>query len=144
MMEQHQVQVFATTVQKTNELLQDIEDYFGWNDRHAAYLALRCVLHTLRDRLPVEPAVAFGAQLPMLVRGFYYEGWKPSQVPIRMNQAQFIWEVERCMNQPVVDNAAGIIHGVLVTLANHIDPLEIAKIQKILPPDLAELVNIAV
>ena len=39
----------------------------------------------IRD--PVVPTVnevaALGVQLPMLVRGFYYEGWKPADKPLR-------------------------------------------------------------
>ena len=47
-----------------------------WEDKpHKAYMALRTVLHALRDRLTVEEAIQLGAQLPMLIRGFYYEGW---------------------------------------------------------------------
>lgn len=41
-----------------------------WQDRHAAYLALRATLHALRDRLTVEEVAELGAQLPMLIRGF--------------------------------------------------------------------------
>jgi len=43
-------------------------------DRHHADVALSAVLHALRDRLTVSEAAQLGAQLPMLVRGFYYEG----------------------------------------------------------------------
>jgi len=47
-------------------------------------LALRAILHTLRDRITVEEVAQLGAQLPMLVRGFYYEGWDPTGKPVRV------------------------------------------------------------
>jgi uncharacterized protein (DUF2267 family) len=36
------------------------------------------VLHCLRDPLTIDEAVQLGAQLPMLVHGFYYEAWDPT------------------------------------------------------------------
>ena len=53
----------------------------GWDDRQKAYMTLRSILHALRDRLPPAEAVDLGAQLPMLMRGFYYEGWHPANKP---------------------------------------------------------------
>ena len=44
---------------------------------------MRATLHALRDRLTVEEAAQFAAQLPMLIRGFYYEGWNPTDKPVR-------------------------------------------------------------
>ncbi len=55
--------LFDTTVQTTNEWLQDVEAAVG-ADRQVAYRALRAVLHALRDRLPVEEAAEPGDQLP--------------------------------------------------------------------------------
>jgi hypothetical protein len=49
---------------------------------------LKGVLQALRDRLKVEEAVQFGAQFPMLVRGFDYEGWRPAQVPLRIRRKE--------------------------------------------------------
>ena len=65
--------IFDGTLQKTQIWLNELMTALDWeNHPHKAYLALRTVLHALRDRLTVEEAVQLGAQLPMLVRGFYY------------------------------------------------------------------------
>jgi len=70
---------FDTMVGKANRHLKDVECGLRWpkERRKQSYAALRAVLYPLRDRLPVETAVQFGAQLPTIVRGVYYDGWKP-------------------------------------------------------------------
>lgn len=68
------LEVFDATTQKTNEWLDEIMFELALEERHTAYAALRGTLHALRDRLPLEETAHLGAQLPMLVRGFYYEG----------------------------------------------------------------------
>jgi uncharacterized protein (DUF2267 family) len=45
--------VFDSTIQKTNIWLNDLQRQGGFPDRHAAYQALRVTLHALRDRLPL-------------------------------------------------------------------------------------------
>src|SRR5262245_44369731 len=55
----------------------------GWEDREQVYHGLRSVLHALRNRLTVDEAADLGAQLPLLIRGLYYEGWDPSSTPVR-------------------------------------------------------------
>ncbi|MFF4089057.1 DUF2267 domain-containing protein [Streptomyces nigra] len=81
---------FDTMVDKANRLLKDIEEAFGWpkERRKQSYAALRAVLHPLRDRLPVETAVQFGAQMPTLIRGIYYDGWKPADSPVKMSNEE--------------------------------------------------------
>lgn len=138
-MTQDHVSVFETTLQKTNELLNMMCDRFGWTDKHRSYGALRGVLHALRDRLPIESAVAFGAQLTMLIRGFYYEGWKPSAVPLKMKRDEFLAEVEEAIVLPVTQTTEEIVAGTIQMLATHIDPAELVKIKKVLPKDIVSL-----
>src|SRR6185503_1370773 len=67
--------VFDRASHRANQWLDELNLELGWDERYDAYIALRAVLQGLRDVLPLEEVVDFGAQLPMVVRGFYYEGW---------------------------------------------------------------------
>jgi uncharacterized protein (DUF2267 family) len=69
--------VFDRTLQITNIWLDEIMEEVG-PDRQVAWHMLSATLRTLRDRVPLELAAHFGAQLPLLVRGVCYD-----QQPVR-------------------------------------------------------------
>jgi uncharacterized protein (DUF2267 family) len=131
---------FETTLHKTNAWLADIQRRLAWNDRHRAWSALRAVLHVLRDRLPLEEAVALGAQLPLLVRGAYYEGWKPNGKPERIRRKEeFIERVRSELRGYDEEDFEEIVNVVFDVLAEHISPGEAEHLARLLPKHLAEL-----
>ena len=134
---------FTTTVDKTNRILHEIEDAFDWprDRRHQSYAALRSVLHALRDRLTVEEAAQLGAQLPMLVRGIYYEGWDPTRTPMKMNREEFLGRVRREFSYDVAGGIEAVVRTVLGTLRRHITKGEWDDIVSAMPKDLATAIS---
>jgi uncharacterized protein (DUF2267 family) len=132
--------VFDRTLQKTNLWLDELgADLMV--DRHHAYRALRAVLHVLRDRLPPAAAVELAAQLPMLVRGFYYEGWVPSATPTHVRHVEeLLAEVcERLVPESDPSYGEEVILAVLGLLARHLTDGELDTVKGCLPRELRSL-----
>lgn len=132
------VDAFDTTLEKTYAWLNELADELGTGNRRQAYEVLRAFLHALRDRLPVESAANLGAQLPMLVRGFYYEGWDPTHKPQKMHLEEFLEHVRReaRLDQDEVEAA---VRAASRTLQHHVTEGELAKSLGILPNDIFRL-----
>jgi|GEM_PF-4728014 len=83
------------SMQKTKEWLHDVQDELEWEDEKKVYIAFKAVIQTLRDRLPVEEAIELGDELPMVMKGIYYDGYTPRRKPEKIkNQAQFFQKVQ--------------------------------------------------
>ena len=130
---------FDNAVQKANIWLKDLMERMRWQDRHRAYSALRVVLHALRDHLPADEVVALGAQMPMLVRGFYYEGWKPvdKQLKERKKEA-FLSHISEAFRDPDMDPEQ-VVPAVFQVLTDHMTRGEIEGVKHCLPKDFRSL-----
>jgi len=132
--------VFDTTIEKSNLILKEIEAQFGWEGRrNQSYLALRSVLHALRDRLPIDEAVNFSAQLPLLIKGVFFDGWSTEKVPIKMNRPQFEQYVSKQFKFDTGEGIDEVIRVVLNSVFDNIDPAEADKIINSLPKDINNL-----
>jgi uncharacterized protein (DUF2267 family) len=134
-------EVFDNTMQKTQVWLNDVMQELDWEGKpHKAYLALRTVLHALRDRLTVEEAMQLGAQLPMLVRGFYYEGWTLKKKPHKeRHKEQFLDHVREAFRGDVTVNPQQLVRAVFRVLQRHTSPGEIDDVKHVMPKALQEL-----
>ncbi|MFI6763153.1 DUF2267 domain-containing protein [Micromonospora sp. NPDC050417] len=133
---------FEASIEKTNLILQEIEQAYGWpkQRRNQSYAALRTVLQLLRDRLPVQESVQFAAQLPTLVRGVYFEGWEPSDVPIKLNRDDFLYEVGQGFPYEVEGGPEGVVQTVLDALRRHISQGEWDDVRSTMPKDLQPII----
>lgn len=133
--------LFASTIQKTHLWVNDVMRRLDWDDPHRAFSTLRAVLHTLRDSLSVDEAAALGAQLPLLVRGAYYEGWQPAHMPRRVKlQRDFLDHVAEQLHgyEGLVDIEEAT-RAVLGTLSDHVSSGEAEHLARILPVDVSLL-----
>jgi uncharacterized protein (DUF2267 family) len=134
------VTVLDHTVQETNVWLRIVAEQLHFEDRHHAYIALRAVLHALRDRLPPEVAVHLGAQLPTLLRGVYYEGWHLAGKPTKQRSVQkFSDHVLKELPPQFPMDPLTVVRGVFETLWEKLDPGEFAKLMDHLPASLRTL-----
>jgi uncharacterized protein (DUF2267 family) len=134
------LEVFDTTVHKTNSWLKEVMQEIHRDDRRKAYLALRATLHALRDRLTVEEVAQLGAQLPMLIRGFYYEGWDPTDKPLKLRDKQeFLGLVAEEFRTDDTLNPELIARAVFKVLADRVTAGEIEDVKHVMPAEIREL-----
>jgi uncharacterized protein (DUF2267 family) len=140
-MSQTGLAAFDSTIHTTNVWLHEIEEELGWqDDRPRAYHALRAVLHALRDRLTVDEVAALAAQLPLLVRGIYYDGWHPGGKPLReRKKAEFLGHIADAFQRDWDVNPEKVVQAVFRVLRRHVSVGEIEGIKHILPEEIRNL-----
>jgi uncharacterized protein (DUF2267 family) len=134
--------IIERSVEKANVWLKELAEALGDEDRHYAYRALRAVLHTLRDRMTVEVAAKFAAQLPTLIRGIYYEDWTPSRTPLAIHDVDaFLDRVAKEGRMAGETEASLAVTAVMGVLRAHLTPGEIDGVLAVLPDKLRVLIE---
>jgi uncharacterized protein (DUF2267 family) len=131
--------VFDRTLEITNVWLDEIMTDLG-PDRQVAWKVLSTVLHKLRDRLQLGLAANLGAQLPLLVRGVYYDQFQPARLPTEIDsREEFVAEVARWLSdiRPVDPDKA--VQSVFKLLSHHCTPELIENVRAALPKSLRDV-----
>lgn len=134
--------LFQNSLEKTEDWMDDVMAELGYDDPAAAYSTLRAVLHVLRDRLTPGEAADLASNMPMIVRGFYYEGWRPAaeERPERYrHKEEFLDRVSAIYSRLQDDDVEKAVAGIFRVLSRHIPQGEIADIKGQLPEDVRSL-----
>lgn len=128
------------SVDITNVWLAELAASLGTDDRQHAYRILRAFLHTLRDGLSVGESADLVAQLPIVLRGVYFQNWQPHRRPRRYHdRCAFL---RRFAEEAGLENEADVQYAAataLGELSRHVSVGEVGDLMRVLPPDVREL-----
>jgi len=125
------------TVQLTHAWINELDELLGWRNKARSYRLLRTVLQTLRDWLPVNEAADFAAQLPTLLRGVFYEQWRPGTTPVKhRSKADFLARIDHAFVGEPVLSATAAASIAFQFLSTKIAAGEISDIRHALPADV--------
>ncbi|MGI1661579.1 DUF2267 domain-containing protein [Palleronia sp. KMU-117] len=129
----HAPQVVAEWV---NLICEDLE----WDDQGRAYMLLRETLHAVRDYLSVDEAADLSAQLPVLIRGIYFDGWIPSRTPAHpRSKEDFLGRISAPFTETPLDDAERAASAVFDVLRRKISEGEFGQVANAMRKPLRDL-----
>ena len=136
--EASQAHLFDKALSKTRQWLKELELELGMDNPNEAWRALRAVLHTVRDRLPVNECAELASQLPVMIAGMYYTGWTPADKPVKTRSLDDFMDTV-AGQLPKGQDPLRITRGVIRVLERHISSGEIKDVRRNFPEHLREL-----
>jgi uncharacterized protein (DUF2267 family) len=136
------LEVFDATIQRSNTWIKELMQELNSSDHRKTYLAFRSVLHGLRDHLPISDAIYVGEQLPMLIRGLYFEHWEPAGKPLPLRtRGDFVAVVSNYMVRDGDSDAnpEAVVRAVFRLLDRKSTDGEIEDLQHVMPLALLDL-----
>ena len=135
------LEVIARNVQLIHAWVEGVDLQMGWGDPHKSFRLLRGWLHALRDSLPLSDVGNLSAQLPLIVRGLFFEQWKPTAVHVRMDSSTFLQRLDSEIYPDHLDNPALAAASVFSVFRSHIGEEEVNKLMHVLPHGIRELLS---
>jgi uncharacterized protein (DUF2267 family) len=133
------LEVIDHTVQLTHEWINELAERLDWSNHRNVFHLLRLTLTSLRDILDHIEAAQFSAQLPIIVRGVFYEGWRPSDTPLEDRQkSAFVDRIDAVFSDYPEYRGEQDIHTVFKFLNGRISEGELQDIRGTLPSSIRD------
>lgn len=139
-MSSRSIHVFDRTTHEAHEWVNDLNGRLGWSSERDALRLMRVVLCKLRDHLPANEMAQLSAQLPIMLRGMFFEGWQPKNTPVHeRHAATFIAAVDAQVGEVADYRGVADIRAVLELINARISRGEVEDVRANLPTELQEL-----
>jgi uncharacterized protein (DUF2267 family) len=133
------LEVFDRTLQTTHIWLDEIIDELH-TDRHTAWHVLGAVMRPLRDRLPPALSAHLSAELPLLIRGSYFDQWRPGAETLKMRSLpEFLERVSDGLRDTKPIGSMDAVRTVFSVLDRHLDHGQAEKVRQALPEEIRAL-----
>jgi uncharacterized protein (DUF2267 family) len=130
------MQKLGGALAETEKWIDDLMRRLDWHDRGKVYAALLGTLHALRDSLPRDEAICVGAQMPLLLRGLYYEGWHPTARMSAKNRDAFLERIHEAVHRDPGIDTEQVAHAVFALLSARLSPSELEEAKAATPKPL--------
>lgn len=134
------IHVFERTTHEAHEWVNNLAGRTGWQSERDVLRLLRTVLCKIRDHLPVNEMAQFSAQLPLILRGMFFEGWQPKVTPVReRHAADFIADLDDKVGDVIDYQGLSDIKAVFNVINDQISRGEVEDVRACLPQELRDL-----
>ena len=134
------LEVIDHTVQLTHEWINELADRLDWSNQRGVFHLLRATLTNLRDLLGHNEAAQLSAQFPILIRGVFYEGWRPSDTPLKdRSKDSFIERIDANIREYPEYRGEEDIYTVFALLNTRITEGEIRDVRNSLPSTIRDI-----
>ena len=134
------LKIIDESVQQANLWINEADYRIGWANKQRAYRLLRATLHAVRDHLGVDEAAQLAAQMPIFIRGLFYEGWNPSATPVKERSKQgFIDRIQAAFTADPMGDAEQAIGAVLDLLDHKISEGEMEDVRRTFSKEIRAL-----
>lgn len=133
------LEVIDHTVQLTHEWINELAERLDWSNHRNVFHLLRLTLTGLRDLLGHDEAAQLSAQMPILIRGVFYEGWRPSDTPLKdKHKSSFVERIDAKMRDYPEYRGEQDIHTVFKLFNTRISEGELTDIRSALPASIRD------
>lgn len=136
------VDAVERSIEQANAWLGEVAAQLGTDDHGYAYRVLRGFLHTVRDRMTIEETADLAAQLPGLLRGVFFEGWRPSRaIEAYSDPGTFLDQLSKEAILHGSTEASYAAAAAAAVLRRHLAAAESDGVIDMLPPDARRLLD---
>ena len=134
------LEVIDHTVQLTHEWINELRERLDWDSSRDALRLLRTTLTLIRDHLGHQEVAQLSAQLPLLIRGMFFEGWQPEHTPVHDRKSgHFMAAIEDQVGDVLRYRGVQDVSTVLRLLDSKISEGEIRDVKACLPQSIRDL-----